>query len=96
MEKPNKLMTWKEIKEKYPDKRFFVEVVEGDATNFKTGTVQVVAVEDGRLAKSMKYCMLQGCNDTFSRTAIEPSGRVAAKTIANILSLEELIKYMFK
>ena len=55
MENPNKLMTWEEMKKEYPAKWVFVEVVEGNRTNFTKGIVRAV-VEDGHLAEGTRYC----------------------------------------
>ena len=69
--KPNKLMTWKEMKKEYPAKWVFVEVVGGSRINFSKGVVRAV-VEDDYLADGMEYCMAQGWNCTFKRTTVEP------------------------
>ena len=71
MLKPNKLMTWDEMKKEYPAKWVFVEVVEGTRTNFTKGIVRAV-VEDEYVADGMEYCESNGWNVTRSRTTIEP------------------------
>ncbi|MDE7327236.1 MAG: hypothetical protein K2N63_13345 [Lachnospiraceae bacterium] len=53
MLKPNKLMTWEEMKKEYPGKWVFVEVVEGTHTNFTKGVVRTV-VEDKYLAEGSR------------------------------------------
>gem|GEM_PF-3094812 len=71
MENPNKLMTWEEMKQKYPAKWVFVEVVEGNRTNFTKGIVRAV-VEDGHLAEGTRYCKSIGWDCTYDRTTVEP------------------------
>lgn len=71
MLKPNKLMTWEEMKKEYPAKWVFVEVVEGTRTNFTKGIVRAV-VEDDYLAEGRRYCKLNGWDVTHKRTTLEP------------------------
>lgn len=71
MLKPDKLMTWEEMKKEFPAKWVFVEVIEGDAANIKVGMVRAV-VEDEHLADGIKYCRSKGINYTYSRTTVEP------------------------
>ena len=71
MLKPNKLMTWEEMKKEYPAKWVFVEVVEGTRTNFTKGIVRAV-VEDDFLAEGSRYCRLNGWDVTHTRTTVEP------------------------
>lgn len=71
MLKPNKLMTWEEMKKEYPGKWVFVEVVEGNEANFTKGIVRAV-VEDGHLVDGTEYCELKEWDCTFKRTTVEP------------------------
>ena len=68
---PNKLMTWEEMKNEYPAKWVFVEVVEGNETNFIKGIVHAV-VEDGHLVEGLDYCEQNGWDCTSKRTTVEP------------------------
>lgn len=71
MLKPNKLMTWEEMRKEYPGKWVFVEVVEGTRINFTKGIVRAV-VEDEYLADGIRYCRSAGWNVTRKRTTVEP------------------------
>lgn len=71
MLKPNELMTWDEMVQKYPGKWVFVEVVDGSIANIKSGVVRAV-VEDGHLAEGRKCCISQGWKCVSKRTTVEP------------------------
>lgn len=71
MLKPNKLMTWEEMKKEYPAKWVFVEVVEGNETNYTKGIVRAV-VGDEHLAEGSRYCKSMGWDCVCDRTTVEP------------------------
>lgn len=71
MLKPNKLMTRNEMRKEYPGKWVFVEVVEGNETNYTKGIVRAV-VDDDFVADGMKYCMSMGWDCIHDRTTVEP------------------------
>lgn len=68
---PNELMTWNEMKERYPSRWVFVEVKKGEGINIEEGIVRAVA-EDGKLAEAWDYCTAHGWKFMYKRTSAEP------------------------
>lgn len=70
MEQPNELMTWKEMKERYPSKWVMVETTEGTMPNIKAGIVRYVA-DDNEIDDIWVKCLDEGLNYDKKRTKME-------------------------
>lgn len=71
MEQPNKLMTWKEMVERYPDKWVFVEKTKGDSSNIEEGIVRFVTTDE-EMGDVWIQCMQKGLNYDRDRTTVVP------------------------
>ena len=71
METPNKLMTWDEMKKKYPGKWVFVDQTKGDGSNIEEGVVKYVATDD-EMEDVWVQCMKQDLDYAMARTTVEP------------------------
>jgi len=70
MEQPNELMTWKEMKKRYPDKWVIVDKTEGNASTVKAGIVKYVASDD-EIEDIWIECHKQGFDYYKRRTTVD-------------------------
>ncbi len=70
MEQPNELMTWEEMKRRYPSKWVIVDKKEGNSSTIRTGIVKYVATDD-EIDDIWCQCLDQGLNYDKARTSVE-------------------------
>lgn len=70
MEQPNELMTWEEMKKRYPSKWVIVEITKGEMPNIEEGIVRYVTNDDEIEAIWVK-CRKNGFNYSKMRTKME-------------------------
>lgn len=71
MEQPNKLMTWKEMVERYPDKWVIVEQTKGDSSNIEEGIVRFVTTDE-EMPEVWVKCLDKGLGYHKDRTTVAP------------------------
>lgn len=70
MEQPNELMTWEEMKQRYPSKWVVVETTKGEMPNIEEGVVKYVANDD-EIDDIMIKCHQKGFYYNKKRTKME-------------------------
>jgi len=70
MEQPNELMTWNEMKQRYPGKWVIVEKTEGNASTIKAGIVKFVA-NDNEIDDIWVKCLDADLAYDKARTTVE-------------------------
>lgn len=71
MEQPNKLMTWKEMVEKFPDRWVIIEKTKGNAATIEEGIVRFVVTDD-EMPEIWIKCLDEGLDYDKDRTTVEP------------------------